>query len=93
MQPTDLCLTYAPIITLAVWLLKRLPVIGSKPKWIAFALSLALNTLGTSALHGAAVPLTELAKCVLTSGGLGIAAHETFLDKNGLWGMIRSFFF
>lgn len=85
MNEVDICVVYAPVITLAIAILKRIPFIGRNPKWVAFALSIALNTLATGIIRGVSPSIPALVGCVLASWGIAIGGHEAVLDrKNGL---------
>lgn len=77
----ELCLIYAPIIALAVSILKRIPFLGplvvKSPKWVAAALSAAAQILPL--IGGVAVPISQLIPCVIATLGGAVLTHEALL--------------
>lgn len=81
MNPVDACLTYGPLVALAVAALKRLGPLGRfvqrYPKALAFVLSgIAIVANG----KGSVGDWQTFVQCVLTTYGLSVGTHETVLD-------------
>lgn len=81
MNATDLCVAYAPVITLAIALGKHIPFVKNNAKKLGMALSIALNLIGAGLIHGVPPTVTQLLACILTSAAGGVYAHEVLLDK------------
>lgn len=88
MQSNDLCLVFAPAITIIVGILKRVPFLSKSPKTVAFVVAIVLNVGSTVVFHGVAASAAEIVRCVLMSFAGGIALHETVVDpQNGVRGL------
>lgn len=77
----DVCIAYAPLVAMAVALLKRIPFIGSKPKTVALVLS-GLAVMVPAFVKGTGT-VEALIPCVLQLLAGTIATHEIVLKPVG----------
>lgn len=89
MTANELCLIYAPVISAAVSILKKIPFVKKNPKVIALVLSIVLNVIGSKVLGGVTASIPQLVICVLESLAGSVLTYEAVVGKHGFVGIVE----
>lgn len=71
-----MCLTFGPVITAVVSVLKRVPFIARNPKWVALIISSVVGAYTATRGSAPGVDVAVLVQCVLTQFSASVATFE-----------------